>query len=656
MKTETLGTATYSPEDNKLRFYPFARLAREDYDKIKAAGFIWAPKQELFVAPMWTPDREDLLVEWCGEIGDEDKSLVERAEERADRFEDYSESRQGDAESARKAVAAIADGIPLGQPILVGHHSEKRARKDAERIENGMRRAVKMWEQSKYWTQRAAGAIHHAKYLERPDVRARRIKKIEADKRRMERETAIANKFLAYWNNQAKELTMERATAISNSGECHVAQCFPLKDYPRVPPASQYEGTMGLWSALTGAVITAEQAKAIAVEQLEDGNCRRARWILHYENRLAYERAMLNADGGTVAERTGPEVGGACKCWVNRGGWSKIQKVNKVSVTVLDNWGNTNADGSPCRDFTRTIPFDKLSGVMTKAQVELARLEKRIYAEDSRSFAVADASPEAPKQTEIQIEQKRIAEFDAEHMAELDAMSHGLKFSALGQEDRGIIRAALRVKLGIEIPENNGTPPPQPVSIPKPYQKPERTAFDDMKESLKAGVQVVSAPQLFPTPPEIAKQVIALAEIPAGVTVLEPSAGTGNLVKAIRDTVDTEVVGVEINSELCRHLEKRFQSYELNVRCADFLTCNGDLGKFDRIVMNPPFERGSDIRHIKHAMTFLNPGGRLVAICANGPKQHEELEPLCDQWIDLPTGSFESQGTGVNTAMIVINK
>lgn len=126
-------TATYSPEDNKLRLYASSRLDKETYERVKAAGFKWAPKQELFVAPMWTPSREDLLLELAGEIGDEDKSLVERQEERAERFEDYSESRKADAEAAHKAVHAISDNIPFGQPILVGHHSERRARKDAAR-------------------------------------------------------------------------------------------------------------------------------------------------------------------------------------------------------------------------------------------------------------------------------------------------------------------------------------------------------------------------------------------------------------------------------------------------------------------------------------------------------------------------------------------
>src|SRR5688572_14260702 len=80
-----IGSATYSPDDNKLRLYPFARLDAATYERIKAKGFKWAPRQELFVAPMWTPGRADLLVELCGDIGDDDSSLVERAEERAER-------------------------------------------------------------------------------------------------------------------------------------------------------------------------------------------------------------------------------------------------------------------------------------------------------------------------------------------------------------------------------------------------------------------------------------------------------------------------------------------------------------------------------------------------------------------------------------------
>jgi hypothetical protein len=65
--TQTL-TATYSPDDNKLRLYAKERLAEPLDHQVRDAGFIWAPKQRLFVAPMWTPGRQDLLLELCGYI------------------------------------------------------------------------------------------------------------------------------------------------------------------------------------------------------------------------------------------------------------------------------------------------------------------------------------------------------------------------------------------------------------------------------------------------------------------------------------------------------------------------------------------------------------------------------------------------------------
>jgi 16S rRNA G1207 methylase RsmC len=77
-----------------------------------------------------------------------------------------------------------------------------------------------------------------------------------------------------------------------------------------------------------------------------------------------------------------------------------------------------------------------------------------------------------------------------------------------------------------------------------------------------------------------------------------------------------------------------------------------ELEMFDRILMNPPFDHGSDIVHIQHARKFLKPGGRLVAICAGGPKQAEILKPLSNFWEELPAGTFE--GTQVRSVLLVI--
>ncbi|KKN40171.1 hypothetical protein LCGC14_0736030 [marine sediment metagenome] len=65
----------------------------------------------------------------------------ERRMRRADRLRDWADSRARKAESASKAAHAIVDHIPLGQPILVGHHSEGRHRRDIDRAESNFAKA-----------------------------------------------------------------------------------------------------------------------------------------------------------------------------------------------------------------------------------------------------------------------------------------------------------------------------------------------------------------------------------------------------------------------------------------------------------------------------------------------------------------------------------
>lgn len=45
----------------------------------------------------------------------------------------------------------ISDMIPLGQPILVGHHSEGRHRRDIKRIDNGMRKSIECDKKAAYY-------------------------------------------------------------------------------------------------------------------------------------------------------------------------------------------------------------------------------------------------------------------------------------------------------------------------------------------------------------------------------------------------------------------------------------------------------------------------------------------------------------------------
>jgi len=659
-------TATYSPEDNKLRIYPACRLAREDYDRVRAAGFIWAPKQEIFVAPMWTPAREDLAVEMCGEIGDEDKSLVERAEERAERFEDYSESRAQDAESARSSVSAIADNIPFGQPILVGHHSERHARKDAERIENGMRKAVKMWETSQYWQYRAEGALANAKYKELPAVRARRIKGIEADKRKREKASAEADKFSVAWrkvqdainagdNDQAHKM----ALAVANYD--HVSAEFPVSHYPRAEGVSTYEGMQSLWSALDGGIIGAAKAAEIALRVHNRGTAHRARWIAHYSNRLAYERAMLGESGGEPADKWAHvKIGGRV---LVRGEWVTILRVNRKAGKVCS--VSTNARYVSVRQVEDIKDYEAPAADVAELAKEVSKLPPMCnYPGDGFKHMTKAEYNDIYKDYKGGFEAGQGAQNRFGRVisgAPSNVGRHRVRAHMTGGSVIGVYLTDQKRTDPPKIEDSMSAPPVMPAperdisDIRPAYKAPAPTIFDGMKESLRAGVQVVTANQLFPTPATLAARMVELAEISAGQCVLEPSAGTGNLVSAVLDAVDTEVLAYEINQDLSARLSYKFPSHKLQVRCKDFLSVDDFMGQYERVIMNPPFENGSDIRHIEHAVKFLRPGGRLVAICANGPRQREKLMPLADQWHDLPPGTFAESGTMVNSALLVIN-
>ncbi len=659
----TTFTATYSPDDNKLRLSASSRLDAETFKRVIDAGFKWAPKQEIFVAPMWTPGRESLCIELAGEIEDEDSSLIERAEERAERFEEYSGKRAKEAASAHAHVQQISGRFEFGQPILVGHHSERKARKDAERMENGMRKAVKLWETSGYWEQRAAAALAHAKYKELPAVRARRIKAIEADKRKQERTRQEAEKWLAAWKDceavTDPELQMVQALKIANV--CWLS--LPRKEGDR----PDFDQSPTAYGALTNqhpnlyATRTLAEVIEVAKRKYPATIAHCDRWIAHYENRLNYERAMLGEAGGLKAEKFDIQPGGRV---LVRGEWAVVLRVNKRDGKITS--VRTNARFVPVRqieeiaDYTPPTEEDaeKAKKVTTLAPlvnfpgegfIEMTAAEYKRKPGDYKGTRKAKATDEHGayrfRTAFLAGSGYRIVQVFITDAKRVDPPKPGAASAPVVFDQ---VLAAPDLARGRQ-PET----PPSPKDVERAA---EAQKMASMRESLKAGVQVVAAPQLFPTPEPLAAQIVEAAEIEEGMSMLEPSAGTANLIKAVRQSTgeNVKIIAVEISGPLCEQLKNLEPA--ARVLCADFLTLTPqDLGQFDRIVMNPPFVNAEDIKHIEHAMRFLKPGGRIVAICAAGPRQTARLSALAadlgGSFEALPEGSFISSGTSVRAAV-----
>jgi DNA repair exonuclease SbcCD ATPase subunit len=107
---------------------------------------------------------------------------IERLKNRADNLFDQSVT-------MRKRAHDMADVIPFGQPILVGHHSEKRDRRYRAKIESGFRKSAELAEQASNAASRAAAAESNAAISsDDPDAIEKikaRIAKLEADQEKM---------------------------------------------------------------------------------------------------------------------------------------------------------------------------------------------------------------------------------------------------------------------------------------------------------------------------------------------------------------------------------------------------------------------------------------------------------------------------------------
>lgn len=81
----------------------------------------------------------------------------ERMERRQERREAWAQKRETSARGAFDQAHTMADAIPFGQPILVGHHSEKRDRNYRARIDATMSRGVQDSKMAEHHATRARG-------------------------------------------------------------------------------------------------------------------------------------------------------------------------------------------------------------------------------------------------------------------------------------------------------------------------------------------------------------------------------------------------------------------------------------------------------------------------------------------------------------------
>ena len=172
----------------------------------------------------------------------------------------------------------------------------------------------------------------------------------------------------------------------------------------------------------------------------------------------------------------------------------------------------------------------------------------------------------------------------------------------------------------------------------------------------------------FSTPPMLSWAAARAAQLRPDDLILEPSAGTGQLVLWAE--------GAGSNLHLNEIAEKRRSALAYAFPEATLTAFDGELideflGSSARpsvVLMNPPFvhglERGYDVgtcaRHVRAALRALRPGGRLVAVVPEKFDRTALTERLgfsvrvrLDARIE---GAFIRMGTGVTTRLLVVDK
>lgn len=350
-------SATYCPEDNKLRLYT-GRVERQTYEALVAAGYKATPKQSCSFVATWSIKSEDmafLLIPEDADIEDEDISPEERAADRAERFAGYRDKRRAEA-------GGYADRFEAG-PDAHGYQNAARAERAAARHDRQRDKALCQWSKAEYWQTRTAGVIAHALHRSDAATRRGRILEIEKEIRRIENEYTPCPKtkpiLQTRWND-------------------------PNEDGEKVPHVWIRCGSRGgHWQA---------------ADRLEGIKASYARYLEHLNMRLIYENGMLANEGGKAADVEmipGGFIGG-----------HQIQKVNKSAVTgrvvSVALWGEETGywkdDGYKTRSTRRvlqTVNIERLGESVYRAPTP-EELEAFTAAQKQQKKAAKENAPAAP--------------------------------------------------------------------------------------------------------------------------------------------------------------------------------------------------------------------------------------------------------------------
>ncbi|HZC08365.1 MAG TPA: DUF3560 domain-containing protein [Ktedonobacterales bacterium] len=197
-----------NPTDRATRQYdPTSRITWLDFDgkpeeetraALKANGWRWSGYRK-----QWYNNRRWPTVPAC--VAVEDGGECAYAEERADRLQDRAAAHVEKSNAAYKRSHDLVSMIPLGQPILVGHHSERADRNRRAKSWAAMDKSVAEAKTADRLDDAAKSSAAHQAYKQTPEAMQRRVDRLSAELRKMRRHVDGRIAWLAQHGEEAQE-------------------------------------------------------------------------------------------------------------------------------------------------------------------------------------------------------------------------------------------------------------------------------------------------------------------------------------------------------------------------------------------------------------------------------------------------------------------
>jgi len=147
----------------------------------------------------------------------------ERLERKLEKRKEWAEKAGARADGRFGSARRATNGIPFGQPILVGHHSEKRHRNALKRSDQNMRKGIEEQDKAEHHNSKAHGLeiqLENTVFSDDPDAIEQLEAKIEKAEQQQERMKAVNSIVRSKPKN---ELTEEKITKLVRLGQSEVA-------------------------------------------------------------------------------------------------------------------------------------------------------------------------------------------------------------------------------------------------------------------------------------------------------------------------------------------------------------------------------------------------------------------------------------------------